>query len=416
MNRGRAYMVAVALAVGALLAAVPLAWGDPGATKPTASGKKSSEPAAARPAKQTPLLMNVLYPPQPMKGTDGKYHLAYELVLTNSAPVTASVEWVKTKDAKTGEVVGSIAGARLADRMARLGDITGEPSGEGSVKIESGEVALVFLDVTFEKRGDVPRTIKHTVKTTFDLSSGTFNNLFPAETINSGARIRVIQEAPTVLSPPLQGKNWVVANGCCNLTPHRGAMIALNQRLVATERYAIDYFRADNKGRLVLPSEENDKNTDFPAFDEPLFAAADGEVVKVVGKYPNEKPGVLNPDYTYKDAGGNHVIIDIGDGKYLLYAHIKPGSIEVKEGQRVKSGQMIARLGNSGNTSAPHLHIQLQNVPTFPFSGDVLPYTFDKFEYQGYIGLDLTPHLLDNPQPRKKELPLTQSVEAFPTP
>src|SRR3954470_23430155 len=104
MRSARAYAaVAVLLVMAALLGAVSLAWGDPGA-KSTRSGAVNPEPFTAGggggkqtpQGKQTPLLMRVLDAPESVKGSDRKYHLVYELVLTNSSPGTASVEWVKT--------------------------------------------------------------------------------------------------------------------------------------------------------------------------------------------------------------------------------------------------------------------------------------------------------------------------------
>jgi hypothetical protein len=97
MRSARAYtVVAAVLAMGALLGAVSLAWGNPGATRSNGSGAVNPEsvPAGGGGAKQTPLLMRVLDPPEPVKGSDGKYHVVYELVLTNSSPGTATVESV----------------------------------------------------------------------------------------------------------------------------------------------------------------------------------------------------------------------------------------------------------------------------------------------------------------------------------
>jgi murein DD-endopeptidase MepM/ murein hydrolase activator NlpD len=111
------------------------------------------------------------------------------------------------------------------------------------------------------------------------------------------------------------------------------------------------------------------------------------------------------------------VILYIGGGRYAFYAHLKPGGIEVKEGDQVRSGQRIARLGNSGNTSAPHLHFHVMDAPV-PLGADHnLPYVFDSFVYQGYLeDPDGTPILLDTPEPREDELPLYQSLVTFPAP
>ena len=183
----------------------------------------------------------------------------------------------------------------------------------------------------------------------------------------------------------------------------------------STERYAIDYIQSDDEGHIVFPDDDS-KLSDFPAYGKPVLAVSNAKVVKVVNRFPNVKPGVLDPDLTLKEAGGNYVILDIGGGKYAFYAHLKPNSIEVKVGDRVSSGQKIARLGNSGNTTFPHLHFQVVDAPLAIGANNNLPYVFDSLTYQGYIDDELTPHLLDNPQPREEELPLAQSVVTFPAP
>jgi murein DD-endopeptidase MepM/ murein hydrolase activator NlpD len=416
MRSARAYaVVAAVLAMAALLGAVSLAWGASGVRSTTSSAITNPEPAPAgggHDAKQTPLLMRVLDPPEPVKGTDGKYHLVYELVLTNSSPGTATVASIQTIDPKSGEVVDSLTRAEVAARTVLLGDI----SGKTADNIGSGRVAIVFLDATFEDLKDVPKEVDHRVKTGFDIPGGFGSNLFPKQTTDTGGATGILNKKPVVIGPPLRGKNWVVANGCCNASPHRGAMLAFDQKLLATERYAIDWFRSDGKGHLVFPDKEHTKLTDFPAYDKPIISVDNGKVVDVVDKYPDVEPGKIDPDLTLKDAGGNHVIVDIGGGRYAFYAHLKPNSITVKEGERVRRGQVIARLGNSGNTTAPHLHFHVMDAP-LPLGADHnLPYVIDSFRYQGFIDEDQLFHPSRPPQPREDELPLFPTVVTFPAP
>ena len=419
MRSARAYtVVAAVLVMGASLGAVSLAWGDPGAnsTRSSASNPESFPAGVGGgkqtpQGKQTPLLMRVLDPPQPVKGSDGKYHLVYELVLTNSSPGTATVESVKTLDAKSGEVVDTLEGADVSARTVLLGDV----SGQTAQKIGSGQVALLFLDATFDDLRDVPKEVQHRVKTSFDIPPGFASNLFPAETTDTGGGTGVLNKKPVGISPPLRGKNWVVANGCCTASPHRGAILGLAQKLLAAERYAIDWIQADEEGRIILP-DDNSRLTDFPAYGKPILSVANGKVVKVVNKYSDVKPGVLDPDLTLKDAGGNHVIVDIGGGRYAFYAHLKPDSIEVEEGDNVRRGQRIARLGNSGNTTAPHLHFHIMDAPLALGADNNLPYVFDSYVLQGHYEDSVTPVLLDKPEARQDELPLDQSLVTFPAP
>ena len=421
MRSARAYtVVAFVLMMGASLVAVSLAWGDPGA-KSTRSGAANPEPFTAGgggarqtpQGKQTPLLMRVLDAPEPVKGSDGKYHLVYELVLTNSSPGTATVEWVKTIDEKSGEVVGNLSGADLSARMVQLGDV----SGATIDKIESGQVALIFMDVTFDDLRDVPRAVEHRLKASFDIPSAFASNLFPAQTTDTGGGTEVLRKKPVLISPPLKGKNWVASNGCCGTSVHRNSIIAVDQKLLAAERYAIDWSQTEDDGSIDLP--DKPKLTDFPAYGDPVLAVANAKVVDVVKRLPDEKPGVSNPDLTFKEAGGNHVILSIGGGRYAFYAHLKPGSIEVEEGDHVRSGQRIARLGNSGYSSGPHLHFHVMDAPVPLGAEHNLPYVFDSFVYQGrFVDEASGGHsiLLDTPEPREDELPLANSLVTFPAP
>ncbi len=361
----------------------------------------------------TPVLMRVVAPPEPVKGSEGEFHLVYELELTNSSPGTATVESVETMDPSSGEVVGTLSGADLASRVTLLGDV----SGDTTTEIGTGQVALVFLDVTFEDPGEVPEALEHRLESSFEIPAGFASNLFPTTTTDTGGRTELLGEEPVVLGPPLEGANWVAFNGCCTVSPHRGAMVALDQRLLATERYAIDWIVADDEGRVIagLPDDPKDLES-YPSYGKRILSVADGEVVEVVEGYPDATPGEVDTSLTLEDAGGNHVIVDIGDGRYAFYAHLKPDSIEVEEGDRVTRGQQFAQLGNSGNTTAPHLHFHVMDAPLALGADRNLPYIFDAFDYQGFLEEDGTPDLLTSPEAREDELPMALSVVTFAAP
>ena len=270
--------------------------------------------------------MRVVAPPEPVKGSDGELHLVHELELTNSSPGT-TVESVEAIDPSSGEAVGTLAERDLAPRMTLLGDV----SGEMTTEIGSGQVAFVFLDVTFEDPGVVPEAVEHRLEASFDIPDGFASNLFPTETTDTGGPAEVLREEPVVLGPPLEGANWVAFNGCCTVSSYRSAMLALNQRLLATERYAIDWIKADDEGRVTAGAPDDPKDLEsYPTYGERILLVADGEVVKVVEGYPDVTPGEPDTSLTLEDAGGNHVIVDIGDGRYAFYAHLKPDSIEVE--------------------------------------------------------------------------------------
>jgi hypothetical protein len=82
--------------------------------------------------------------------------------------------------------------------------------------------------------------------------------------------------------------------------------------------------------------------------------------------------------------GGNYVVVDIGGGHFAFYAHLQPGSLTVKVGDRVRQGQVLGLLGNSGNSDFPHLHFHLTDSPS-PLASDGLPYEFTSFSSDGTL-------------------------------
>jgi murein DD-endopeptidase MepM/ murein hydrolase activator NlpD len=156
-----------------------------------------------------------------------------------------------------------------------------------------------------------------------------------------------------------------------------------------------------------------------------VLSVADAKVFAAVDRYKNQIPGELPHDITLEEADGNHIVLDLGNAKYALYAHLKPGSIMVKEGDTVKRGQVLGIVGNTGNSSAPHLHFHVMSSES-TLGSNGLPYVidefnllekapsteaFDKAEIEG-IPLRVIP--VDKPGTHINELPLDQNVVNFP--
>ncbi|MFC9707187.1 M23 family metallopeptidase [Paenibacillus sp. NPDC056933] len=123
-----------------------------------------------------------------------------------------------------------------------------------------------------------------------------------------------------------------------------------------TQRYALDIVRTKESFSF---NGDAKVNASYYAFGEPLYAAADGTVVEIKNDIPDNTPGVMNPE----EPAGNYVIIDHGQDEYSITAHIKKGSVAVKKGDKVKQGDLIGELGNSGNSSEAHLHFQVSDGP-----------------------------------------------------
>lgn len=160
---------------------------------------------------------------------------------------------------------------------------------------------------------------------------------------------------------------WTVANGSVD----RSMSHSWN---IVPQRYAYDFLILDDEGSSFKGDKM--KLANYYCYGQEVIAPADGIVISVVDKYPDsniDKKGKVV--CTAKDIRGNHVLIKHSDYEYSTIAHLKPKSIFVHEGQQIKRGDLIALCGNSGNTSEPHIHYQLQDNYSF-FTSAGLPIPF----------------------------------------
>lgn len=166
-----------------------------------------------------------------------------------------------------------------------------------------------------------------------------------------------------VLDLPVRG-TW--------LAGHAGASELTNFH--SANRYAIDVLKLGPDGRLVDGSDL--VVTNWYGYDEPVYAPADGQIVKVVDDLPCSPIG--NRDRV--NPAGNHVVIDIGNDRQVLLAHLVAGSVAAEEGEYVTSGALIGRVGNSGNSEAPHLHVHVQST-----SGTTVPFRFRSMQRKRWL-------------------------------
>lgn len=150
------------------------------------------------------------------------------------------------------------------------------------------------------------------------------------------------------------------------------------------QKNAFDIVIKDDKGNSFKT--DGKTNEDYYAFGKELIAPCDGEIVLVVDGVKDNVPGTLNPIYV----PGNTVIIKTANNEYLFFAHFKQHSIVVKQGQKVKQGQLLGLCGNSGNSSEPHLHFHIQNVEDMNIATGVKCY-FDKIQVNGQTKTDYSP-------------------------
>jgi hypothetical protein len=165
----------------------------------------------------------------------------------------------------------------------------------------------------------------------------------------------------TVLQPPFGDDEWYVFWG--------GNTLAENYHAVSkSQRFACDI--------IIMKDESSHRSdgkelSDYYSYGKEIVAPADGRVVWACDSLPDQQPGQMDPAHPV----GNGYIIDHGNGEFSVIAHLQPKSLRFKAGDRVKSGDVIGKCGNSGNTTEPHLHFHLQDGPDMK-AAEGLPATF----------------------------------------
>src|SRR5262245_26874313 len=378
--RGRTTLVLFAIA--ALTVACTSSTETPSASTTSTPAPPTSDTG---PTVITPLIASAVAAPIPVPATDGKVHLAYELqlttVLNQEVPLTA-VD-VRAAD----RTLSNPAGDRLAYRTRVMGNPT------PTTKLGPAQSATVWLDVSLDPDATVPAELRHAVGVSLAQPQPP---LFPATMTETVAAVTVQTRKPAVIAPPVVGSNWVDANSCCEMTPHRMALNPLNGQLWAAERFAIDYVQLLPDLRVF--NGDKAKPESYPGFGADIHAVADGTVVAVLDGLPEQVPGKSPVGLPLEQYAGNHIVQDIGDGNYALYAHLKTGSVSVKVGDRLTSGQVIALLGNTGNTDGPHLHFHVMSTPD-PLRADGLPFVLSSFRLDGRIASMAAEDALDAGQP-----------------
>ena len=187
-----------------------------------------------------------------------------------------------------------------------------------------------------------------------------------------------VRDEGLVVAAPLRGGDWLATNGPSNTSGHRRALIPVGGRAVIAQRFAIDWQRVGGDGSMFTG--DRTQNRSYRAYGAEALAVADGTVTATKDGIPENVPGATRAvSITLETVGGNHVIVDLGRGCYAFYAHLQPGSLRVKAGDRVKRGQVLGLVGNSGNSTAPHLHFHVSDASS-PLGAEGVPYAFEAFE------------------------------------
>jgi hypothetical protein len=402
----------------ALLAGVVLAGTVPASNW---AASQTDEPGIRPGTQFTSISAQVLTDPAPVLMSDGTQHLAYGLLVTNPTTLPVQLDTVEVQDAADGRVLHSLSGADLAAQLSPLGtEPPATPPADPPPPIASTATVVVWLDVVVPTRNDVPRTIDHRMVG----STITPNGPVPFDVVV--LPIDVSKAEPLVLAAPVRGGTWLMSDGCCtDVTHHRHGLAPVNGELMVPQRFAIDFYKLDGQQR-AWAGDPSDVDSYF-SYEQPAVAAAKGVVVVASDGRPDQQPPHAPSTPPIADTAGNHVIVKVSSGVFLLYAHLKPDTVAVRVGQRVKVGDRLGLIGTSGFSSTPHLHFQVLTEPR-SFPSDSTPYVFERFDLVGReteriwddnIGLQPTGAIpfapAADPGTRRDALPLDRDVVTFPS-
>jgi hypothetical protein len=359
---------------------------------PTAAHAQPAPPPAAQP---TALLVSALGTPLRVPGSDGLTHVEYDLLVANvfTAPVTLTAVEVVDPDAPDGAPLLRLEGAALAAVTQAVSGGGGPPTAE----VPAAGLVATVIDLVVPP-GAVPTRVTHRIAYALP-PDAPVRALIGSERID-GPELAIDPREPVVLAPPLRGDGWFAASGCClaggYIAPHRSGRMAVDgARYLKNEAFAVDWVRLRG-GRFAAG--DGGRNEQHYAFGAEVVAAGAGTVVAVRDGAPEGTPFRLPTTLQRPgDFAGNKVVVQQGPGVFATYAHLQPGSIPVREGDRVATGQPLGRVGTTGNSLAPHLHFQLSDGPDLT-TATSLPFVLDRYELAGAVALDALVAALTDPE------------------
>lgn len=404
-------MTKLRLIVLAALALLTLVWPLASLKPLPATAQEATPVPLAGANRATAILVSATNDPLRVPGSDGADHLEYDLIITNAYPAPVTLTSIEVR--ADGATLLSLEGDTLLQATQPFIGLT-----QTSPIPTSGVVAVV-MDVAVPRDLAVTSLSHHIA---YDIPPDDPTRSILSEYAVDGPELTVSPQEAIVISPPLLGTEWVAYNGCCPPSSlHRSLRLAADgARVAKSETFAIDWIRLQDGAPFMGDGAQPEQ---WFGFGAEVLAVADGTVVFTRNHMPEEMP--MAPVQHVKhpgDYGGNQIILEIAPGVYAFYAHLQPGSVSVAAGDVVTAGQPMALLGNTGNTTAPHLHFGLLDAPD-ALTGNSLPMVFTSYTLTGQFGVSADPEgsatpvvavTAQEPEEQTNTLPLDMSIVTFP--
>jgi hypothetical protein len=321
-------------------------------------------------------------PPIPVTMAKGRV-LVYELHVTNFDSVTLTLKRIEIfADHKGGEPLATLEDDKLLAAMTRVGaamnmsmSASSSAAADDIRRINPGGRNVVFMWIELPVNHPVPTSLSHRMI----FSSTEAGASKASDATLEDFPVSVSQEGISTLSPPFKGGIWLAGDGPANDSNHRRSIFAIDGHVYSPERFAIDWVKVGPNGDSR--HDGTTKNENWWGWSEPVLAVADGEITEAVDEFPDNTPRVL-PPVTLDNIAGNHIILRIAPNRFVTYAHLQRGTIKVRSGDHVHRGDALALLGNSGNSTGAHLHLQVTERNSV-LESEGVPFVFASFTYPG---------------------------------
>ncbi|MDD5143075.1 M23 family metallopeptidase [Methanoregula sp.] len=363
-------------------------------------------PATAAPTATTPsVTITVPFGPIPVESMNG-VNIAYELEFSGMENMSFVPEKVEVIDAATGKVLYSPNASVLAklSHRASVPPPTAAEMQNGTARITKPRISVWFVI----SPDAVPERLTHRVTL-----NRTADNL-TALTLTGGDVMVQKNLKPVVVDSPVRGPGWAVLETTSPMVHHVTSQITMSGVTRVPQRYAQDFLYLDP----VTGKAYHDDMTiarNFYGFEKELFAVSNGTVSYARDGIPDIEITTQKPAPSFDTALGNGVVIDLGNNKYACYGHMVNGSVRVKTGDTVTTGQVIGLMGNTGNSDAPHLHFQVITGSSSPLGGEGYPIVYRSFAITGTFDEDAIVGMsFATPIPQQERIMENDVIVSFP--
>jgi hypothetical protein len=367
----------------------------------------TAPPAAAEARAPIVPSLEVVVPQAPViVPVGGVRQLVYELQLTNLGTDSITVTRIEVLDAeRPAVVIGELRDAALQAALGRpgLAKLPGDAR-----ELGAGLRAVVYFWLPL-RDGAAPSLLAHRIEA--DVAGG-------GHRMTQAGRVPVSRAPVISLGPPLQGERWVAVYDPAVDRGHRRFLYTIDGRTRIPARFATDWMRLGDDDRFA-PSGAS-QVAQWYGYGASVLAVADGSVVDARDDIAEDTPIGDRSPIALENASGNYVVLELG-GHYAFYEHLKPHSIRVKIGARVRRGEVIGQLGNTGSSSSgPHLHFHVADASA-ALAAEGLPYVLEGFELLGAFRFPDRPEATSPIAPvasglagrRRRELPPPNAVVRF---